>query len=760
MPGHKRFLKILFVIGGIILVIIIAGYFVISSFLNPAYLRNLVVRIASESLQHPVEIGNVSLKLGFKIGVKIDRLSISNLPDFSPEPMVQIDNATLNFKLLPLLRRQIVISSIDFYKLNVNIERNKANQVNFIALIPRESKGTNWRLSLDRINITHSRVRYIDAITALEIQAKELNQRVSFEKNLMKVAGSQVVYLLKSRTLPEMIIKVNNDIAYDTLKKNLEIQKLIVSYEPINVNISGVIEKMTNLNVKVDLNIEDLSKVIVLIPQKYRPDRLNGSLATNVSILGTIKEPKLNGKCEIKNVVIKPKGADREVEKISVNFIFDQNSIRNIILMGMLGATKFDLSGDIENLRRPILDFNIKVSGNLSDFVGLTEETKGMKLSGPLNINIAVKGQVAKPSIFGDYYITGASIDGIGLEKPITNLVIKGTIQNDAVKISQCSGHIGRSDFSFFGHITNFREPKFQVNNTSNLIDLDELLPGPGKKETAPKKGIPITIQGSVKINRLTGMDMEFKNITTNFIFDKGIIDLKNCSADAFDGKVQFDFYYDSKEPPPYRISSRMNNISAQKILKRFLKFENLEARITGLSNFQGRGFDQNGVKANLTAVGNLKLSNGTFKNFSFLNSLLDYLGLKDYKNITFNDGLCNFRIENGKTKLEDWSLSSNIGNFLINGTIGLNGDVNLGITLTLNKKESDLIKKYHGDWLLSYDKNGRATLDIIASGKLLSPQFKLDTAKIQDRLKGKIKDEFDKKKRELEKRLKDLWKG
>ncbi|MEO0142468.1 MAG: AsmA family protein [candidate division WOR-3 bacterium] len=759
MPGAKRLLKILLIIVGIILVLIIAGYLAISSFLNPTYLRNLVTKIASESLQRPVEIGSVSLKLGFKIGVKIDQLSIGNLPGFSPEPMVQIENTALNFKLLPLLRRQIVIGSIDIHKLNLNIERNKDNQINFVAPISKESKGTNWQLSLDGINIIRSNIRYIDAIANLEIQVRELNQHISFERNLVKISGNQAVYFLKSKTLPEMIVKVNNNIVYDTLKKNLEIQKLIVSYEPISLNISGIIEKMENFNIQVNLDIEDLSKIIPLIPQNYRPDRLNGALVTNISILGTTKEPKLNGKCEIKNVVVKPKGANREIEKLSVNFIFDQNSVRNIIVMGMLGGTKFDMSGDIDNLKNPVLSLNLKVSGNLNDLESLTEEMKGVKLSGPMSLNIALKGHLDKPTIFGDYYIAGANIDGIGLEKPITNLVIKGTIQNDAAKISRGSGHIGSSDFSFSGHITNFKEPIIQINNTSNLIDLDELLPKSKEKKSEQKKGIPITIQGSVKINRIVGMDMEFKNITTNFVFDKGIIDLKNCNADAFDGKVQFDFYYDSKSPEPYRIHTKMNNISAQKILKRFLKFENLEAKITGISNFQGKGFDQSQIKNNLTAVGNLKLANGVFKNFPFLISLFDWLGLKDYKNITFNDYICNFRIENGKTKVEDWSISSTIGNFLINGTVGLDGVINLNITLTLNKKESDLLKKYHGDWLLYYDKNGQATVDIIASGKVLSPQFKLDTAKISDRLKGKIKDEFDKKKKELEKKLKDLLK-
>ncbi|MEO0190452.1 MAG: hypothetical protein ABIL18_05670, partial [candidate division WOR-3 bacterium] len=175
--------------------------------------------------------------------------------------------------------------------------------------------------------------------------------------------------------------------------------------------------------------------------------------------------------------------------------------------------------------------------------------------------------------------------------------------------------------------------------------------------------------------------------------------------------------------------------------------------------NFQGMGFEQRQVISNLTASGSIRLVNGAFNNFEFLNKLCEWLGFKDKKTIPLQDLVFSYKIENGRTNIEDWSMESGIGNFLVNGWIKLDGVINLAITLTLNKRESDILKSYHGDWVLYYDPKGRATIDIIATGKLLSPQFKLDTNKIKERLKGKIKDEYDKKKKELENKLKDLFK-
>lgn len=753
----KKMLKILGVIIAIIIVLVIIGYIAISSFLTPTYLRLAVEKMASEAIHYPVEIGSVSLKFGFKISIGVDRLSIPNPPQFSQGKMVSIEKIRLNLKLLPLIKRQIVISSITIDGANVKIEKNRNNQYNITFPQTEQKKGKGWNLELDEINISRGNISYNDPVARIDLQVKDSRQSIKFRRQLISFNGNQSLYISKIKNIPELIVKINNNIEYDTNTKNVSIKELKATYDPIELKISGNIEKSEYLNLNAEAKIFELSKAIGLIPKESRPQQLSGSIKMDISCLGTVKEPKLNGKCELTNISIRPTGLNRNIERINGSFAFDLNSIKNIIIQGILGTSRFDISGSVSNLKNPLLDVMIKVACNLADIKDLSDQTKEIKLNGTANLNITIKGNASKPNYFGDYTITDATIDGIGLSKPITNFRTRGTIQNDGAKITECSGHMGHSDFSFSGYVSNFKKPVIQINNSSNLIDLDELLPKTKTEKKTEQKGIPVSIQGNIKINKLIGMDMEFKNINTSFTYENGIVDLKNCVAETFDGKVQFDFYYNSQNPEPYRINTRMENISTQKILKRFLKFENLQGRLSGINNFQGKGFTQKEVIANLNASGNIKLVNGVFTNFEFLNKLLTWLGFSDTKTMPVKDIVCSFKIVNGKTNIEDWSMSTSIGNFLTDGTIRLDGTINLNIVLTLNKKESDLLKKYHGDWLLYFDSNGRATLDIIATGKILSPEFKLDTSKIKERLKGKIKDEYEKKKKELENKLKDL---
>jgi uncharacterized protein involved in outer membrane biogenesis len=758
----KKILPVILIVTGVILILILGVYLAVRAYLTPANMRNLAQKLASETIKHPVQIGRVSLSFGWKIGVTIDDVQLPNPPGFPAEPMVKIEKVRLNLQLLPLLRHQIVISSIDLVGLEANLTKNRSNQLNAVLIIPKEAAGKDnaWKLSLSQIKLTKSTIKYVDETQKLAILVSDLNQTVDLRGSKITAVGEQSVFIPKSKGLPEMKLRIKNHVEYDTLKKNIGLRKISVTYEPLTLSATGTVTNLDQLDLSADLNIDDLARANVLIPEKSRPQKLGGSLKTTIAVGGTLKAPRLRGKAELKNVSATLAGATKPVENIQGTVDFDLNSITGMMLQGQVAGTKFSLNGSVTNLKSPIIDLAVQIAGNLKDLEGISAAIQGVTMSGPLSVSAAVKGPAANPSFSGDVSITNGQIDGIGFAKPMTNFRIKAGVQNNAIRIWECGGNIGKSDFNLSGNVANFKKPVVQIANSSNTIDLDEILPkpAPGKK-AATGKPLPITLQGTVKVAKLNGMDMEFRNVNTNINFQNGIVDLKNCTADAFDGRVVLDFYYDANKPEPYRLISRMENLSTQKVFKRFLKFEAIEGRMNGVSNFQGNGFSQANVIANLSASGSLKLTNGAFNNFKFITMLLSWMGFANQNQLPINDLVCNFKIVNGKTEVNDWALASSFGNFLFNGTIGLTGSVNMNVTTTLTKEQSNKLKKYHAEWLLYYDAGGRATVDAVITGKLTDPKFSLDKKKIEERLKGKIKDEFDKKKKEIEDKLKDLFK-
>jgi len=160
----KKLLPVVLIVIGIIMVLVLGAYIAIRAYLTPARMHNLAQKIASESIKYPVQIGRVSLSVGWKIGVAIDDVTLSNPPGFPAEPMVKIEKVRLNLELLPLLRHQIVISSIDLNRLEANITRNRAHQFNTFLLLPKEAAGKNgdWALSLAAIKFNKCRIKYVD----------------------------------------------------------------------------------------------------------------------------------------------------------------------------------------------------------------------------------------------------------------------------------------------------------------------------------------------------------------------------------------------------------------------------------------------------------------------------------------------------------------------------------------------------------------------------------------------------------------------
>ncbi|MGQ9702819.1 MAG: DUF748 domain-containing protein, partial [bacterium] len=206
----KKLLRILVLIIGIIIALIIIGYIAISSLLTAGYLRSVVEKMASEAINYPVEIGRVSLNFGFKIAIGIDHLSIPNPPEFSMDKMVSIENIRLNLKLLPLLKRQIVISGISVKGANVKIQKNINNQYNIMIPQMKKKGGKGWAIELDEINIYRSNVSYYDHTSKIDLQIKDIRQTIRFKHNLITVNGNQTLYLLKTKIIPELIVKINN----------------------------------------------------------------------------------------------------------------------------------------------------------------------------------------------------------------------------------------------------------------------------------------------------------------------------------------------------------------------------------------------------------------------------------------------------------------------------------------------------------------------------------------------------------------------
>jgi AsmA protein len=757
----RRFVKVLIIAVAVVVVLLIAGFFFVRSFLTPARMQSIAQKMASETFQRPVEIGRVSLHLGFQIGIGIEKISVPNVQGFSPEAMLEIEKSVLKLQLLPLFTRRVVINSVELVKPDINIEQNKKGELNFAGLALADMKGAGWQVSLSSIRIIDGELHYYSALNKADYSVSNIDQSVKFRGSRISASGNLSAEIAEAKNVPELKLEISNDLQYDTLSKDIDLRKISITARGVQLKVSGAIEKSSSLDLDGSVEVRDLSSLLSLIPADSRPEALEGSIKGNIALSGTVEKPTIGGLVEINNVKVVPRNMERGLEKINGSISFDHTSVENIDIHANMGSTSISVSGSVAeiNTKIPKLNITAGLEGNLKDFQNISKEMKNIVLSGPISLKINLKGTVRNPQYSGDIKTSDALIDGIGFGEPLRNLYFTGQLQENGLKISSCKGMVGQSDFSLTGQITNFKEPVIYINNRSKYIDLDELLPQPQAGKEKKEGAMPLEIRGSLNISRLVGMDMEFKNVNADFSYNKGIIDLKDCRAQSFDGEVFLDFYYNANRPEPYRISSRMQSVSSQKILQRFLKFNRLQGTVDGKVDFNGRGLDKKAVTSNMNGTGNLKFREGKFSNFPVLTKMLDWLGLKSYENVEFSNLQCAFTIENGQAELKDWTLSARAGDFLTSGTVGLDGRLNLQVAVTLSKSNSGIVKRYHGDWLFYVNDQGQAVIDLIVTGKTNSPSFKLDRNKIKQRLGGKIKDQFEQKKKDFEQKIKEWLK-
>jgi uncharacterized protein involved in outer membrane biogenesis len=112
-----KVIKILFVS---FLVLLLVGSFALHAFFPVARLRALAQSEIRAQLHRDVQLGDISLGL---FGLTVDRLRLSEKPDFSAGTFLYVDRVKIRWALWPLLRHRLTLSAIELDKPQINLVR-------------------------------------------------------------------------------------------------------------------------------------------------------------------------------------------------------------------------------------------------------------------------------------------------------------------------------------------------------------------------------------------------------------------------------------------------------------------------------------------------------------------------------------------------------------------------------------------------------------------------------------------------------------
>ncbi len=128
--------------GGAVIAAIVIILGILLATLNVNQFRGTIETSLEQELHRSVAMGNMSLGL-FPLAIRVNNVQIGENPGFATgRPFVAVNEIRVRCALLPLLRREVRVSSLELEKPSIELVRNAAGQWNYSDLLGQQSGGS------------------------------------------------------------------------------------------------------------------------------------------------------------------------------------------------------------------------------------------------------------------------------------------------------------------------------------------------------------------------------------------------------------------------------------------------------------------------------------------------------------------------------------------------------------------------------------------------------------------------------------------
>ncbi|XTP68677.1 AsmA protein [Parelusimicrobium proximum] len=376
-------MKILVVLGVICLVLFIGATIAFKVMFPPEKIQQIAGSYAKEYLDREISFDSVSLAL---IGIKLNNFAISENATFDKGTFAKADKLIVKVSLLPLLKRQIDISTIGLDGFEVDIIKGKDGKFNFDSILEKfssedtaaqaeeateetASKDQEIPLVISKFYIKDSSVKYTDlqenmsaSVTELSAEAENINFDEAFNFNTsfhVKYDGSgmSVDIPVRIKTVVNLA-KMNLDNATFTLNylsakiKDAEFTAKggVKNFNAPEVAIEGALKGLNNKS--VDTIVPDLPKFAL-------PD-----VNFNVSAFADLNKSTF----DVKDISVSMKNTKMQVKGIG-SWLKD-------VIYSMSATLSTDLS-DVNSIAPETLkEFNVSdITGKIAANLNITEKT-------------------------------------------------------------------------------------------------------------------------------------------------------------------------------------------------------------------------------------------------------------------------------------------------------------------------------------------------------------------------------------------------
>ncbi len=780
----KKLLKIFAIIFVVFILLLIIAVILVKIFFPPEKVKALLITQMEENLKREVEIKDLSIGI-FK-GVSVEGLKVSEFPTFKQGTFVSSEGFLVRYKLLPLLKKQLVISKVALEEPRINIERNSDGSFNFSDLIQeappeekevvveeKKEKGPGFNFLVSRAEIKDGEVKFTDySPEAMSARIYDINLDVS---GISLVTPMDII-LSANLEHKDLSGGIAFDGKLDFEKGVLRIDRLSPYYSDMSFDISGIVENFKE-RPKINLTLQDRKIVLDNLSKIFPMPKgleLRGAPKFKIDVSGSIDDLLIKTDFNIDDVEIKFQDAFHKEsgKKLALKFEAELKDTDRLKLKWSslsLGNYMLSASGEVEGLKNPPPFVNITVQTDgleMGELAGFSSSLKDMKLSGQLGLACNIKGKPPE----NIHFAGEASIDSMYLlmdKQELKNIKAQKIEFSDAaLSVPRLRGIWNGANFSLSCQVKEYSMKKFTSPRVSfdfrlsslNVNEVLSRLPSPeeGAKTKRPSsKAAPtppivkdiirgIKVNGGLKIDKITYEDSVLSNAEAKINMRQGKLEIKPFSVEGYEGTLSGEIGANLTVLDDIKFTTTINlkNLNLNPAVMDI--HPQRMAKIFGKASFGTTMYGESKkMPDSLEGSGYLKIEKGKIESgVPLLGKLMGLMGKPQIQTIIFEELKGHYKVKDKKITTNDLQMIGDDLSFDANGWADM--DMNLSfdvIARVSDKLISDSIKQH-----VVKDEEGRSILYLKVKGKVNKPSVSVDIKKTvseqaKKKAKGKVLD-------------------
>ena len=421
---------------GIIILVVVVGVLIFAATFDVNRYRGTIQSELEKRLGRQVNLGDMHLRL-FPPRFGVEDLAIADDPRFSPDaPFVKAKELDVAVRLLPLLHKQVEISSLDLQQPTVNLIKNQAGGWNFASIgHPPEIGNPQSQPTSEQSKSNGPAKMPAEPPAPNSIQPNPATEQ-QFSLGELTIKDGQISLLDQTQSkTPSLYNHIDVTLKNFSLNTPFTIDAVAhmagTGTEEIRLQGEGGPIARQDLTKTPFHGTLDIKQVEITDLTKFlNSPALNG---TDGVMTGQIKITNDSGKLTAEGETNIQKGRVRGMElgyPISAQYDLtndlssDLIAIRKFILK--LGPTPLEVSGTINaKPASPQIDLNLRANN-----VSVAEAAKfaaasGMALSqgttatGTVNVNVQARGAAEKPALTGTVTASNIQLSGKEIPQPV-----------------------------------------------------------------------------------------------------------------------------------------------------------------------------------------------------------------------------------------------------------------------------------------------------------------------------------------------------